>query len=321
MSLAGELIDWVGKRTVTQGRYVGKPFTLLRWEKEFLECAFAPGIKTAALSVGRGNGKSTLLGAVAAACVAGPLALPRAECIGVAAAFQQVRILFEHARDMIPSMEKSSVRVLDSTAWAQLEQKYTKARFRAIASDPQKAHGLAPFLVIADEAAQWQRTQREAMYSALVTSLGKIPESRFITIGTQPDDGTHFFARLLEEESSATHYSMSYACEKDCDILDPAEWYKANPSLEHMPDLYDTIKTEAEKAAADPGLEFQFRALRLNSGTPDNDMRDVLISAQTWRECLAPDVQPEGEYVLGLDLGGAAAFSAASAYWLSLIHI
>ena len=57
---------------------------------------FAPGVQSAALSVGRGNGKTALLSGIAAATLDGPLAAPRGESVIVASSFEQARIAFEH---------------------------------------------------------------------------------------------------------------------------------------------------------------------------------------------------------------------------------
>ena len=47
--------------------------------------------------------------------------------------------------------------------------------FGASVSDPRRAHGLRPFLVLADEPAQWPPATGEKMISALRTGLGKVP--------------------------------------------------------------------------------------------------------------------------------------------------
>ena len=94
----GRLVDYVSSLVVTQGQGRGAPFQLLPWQRRFLKRAFAPGLSgDAALSVARGAGKSTLMAAVAAACVDGPLHEPRAEVVIVASSLDQARISFDHA--------------------------------------------------------------------------------------------------------------------------------------------------------------------------------------------------------------------------------
>ena len=50
---------------VTQGRHAGQPFPVLPWEKRFIRGAFAPDVLDAGLSIGRGNGKTTLTAGIA----------------------------------------------------------------------------------------------------------------------------------------------------------------------------------------------------------------------------------------------------------------
>ena len=78
---AAALIRWIGQLPVTQGDGTGSPFPVLPWERRFLQGAFAPDVETAALSIGRGNGKTALVAAVGAAALEGPIAAPRAETI------------------------------------------------------------------------------------------------------------------------------------------------------------------------------------------------------------------------------------------------
>ena len=93
-----ELIRFLRTLRITQGRHAGKQFRVLTWEKRFVFGAFGTEIDEAALSIGRGNGKTALLGAIGLAAVAGPLAQPRGEVLAIASSSHaQAKILFEHA--------------------------------------------------------------------------------------------------------------------------------------------------------------------------------------------------------------------------------
>ncbi|MDD9989178.1 MAG: hypothetical protein OXQ31_23095 [Spirochaetaceae bacterium] len=70
---------------------------------------------------------------------------------------------------------------------------------------------------------------------------------------------------------------------------------------------------EADEARADPGLLRQFRAFRLNQGTRTNDV-DLLIDADAWRQSEG-QAGAIGPWLLGVDLGGGLAMSAACGYW------
>ena len=116
-----ELENYVAGLRISQGEGAGGPFVLLPWQKRLLRGAFAPSVQTAAVSVGRGNGKTTLFAATAAAAVDGPLVRPRGETVVVASSFGQSRILFEHARAFLAP-------VLD-TRWRRAGGAFQNSRF------------------------------------------------------------------------------------------------------------------------------------------------------------------------------------------------
>ena len=274
--------------------------------------AFAPGVHSAALAVGRGNGKTGLLSAVAAATLDGPLAVPRGETVIVASSFEQARIAFEHVLAFMgPKLEnKRRWKVWDTAQQARIEDRETGARVRCIGSDPRRAHGLAPVLVLADEPAQWPENTGEKMVAALRTAAGKQPHSRFVALGTRPADETHWFARMLAGGAS---YSQVHAAGATDPPFQRRTWKRANPSLDHMPDLLDAIRREAAEAKIDPAGLAAFQALRLNLGTEDSEV-SILLDSRTWAKAEGA-AERSGRPVWGIDLGTSAAQSAVAAYW------
>ena len=287
------------------------------WEKRFVKGDFVPGVRSAALSVARGNGKTATCSAIAAATVDGPLVQQQAECILVASSFTQSRIDFEHVLAFLrPVIERDGegkygrFRIQDSSNTALIQDRRTGARVRCIASDPRRAHGLAPALVLADEPAQWEPSKAEKMLAALKTGLGKIPGSRLVALETKPDDPDHWFSKML---AGGCDYSQCHAAGKDDPKFTKRTWNKANPSLRWMPKLLKEIQTEADEAALDPSALASFEALRLNLGTGDT-VQSVLVSADTWKR-VEGTADQRGLYSLGIDMGTNAAMSAASAYF------
>ena len=157
------LITYLAGLTISQGRLAGQPFTVLPWQRRFIRGAFAPGVQSAALSVARGNGKTSLLSAIACATLDGPLAVPRGETIIVASSFEQAKIGFEHIVAFMGDKlaDRRRWKVWDTAQQARIEDRSTGARVRCIGSDPRRAHGLAPTLVLADEGSQWPPTTAE----------------------------------------------------------------------------------------------------------------------------------------------------------------
>ena len=279
-TLPNRLTDYLSGLTVSQGRLAGQTFQVLPWQSRFVRGAFGPGVQSAALSVGRGNGKTALLSGIAAATLDGPLAVPRGETVIVASSFEQARIAFEHVLAFMGGKldDKRRWKVWDTAQQARIEDRKTGSRVRCIGSDPRRAHGLAPVLVLADEPSQWPDTTGERMVAALCTAAGKQPQSRFVALGTRPADSQHWFGKML---NGGGDYAQCHAARPDDPKFQRRTWAKANPSLAAMPDLLAAIKREAEHARRDPSLLASFEALRLNAGTSDVEV-SALLAASTW---------------------------------------
>ena len=205
--------------------------------------------------------------------------------------------------------DRELLRKQDSANSAILEYRPSGTRVRCIGSEPAKAHGLRPYLVLADEPAQWEPGKAEAMVSALRTGLGKTPGSRLIALGTLPADGQHWFSQMLRDAP----YHQLHAAPKDAPIYRATTWKLANPSLPYLPSLRAQIKEESKAARRDGVMLQSFKSLRLNMGVSDT-VSGVLLEASVWSE-IEGEAERTGEYVLGLDLGGSTAQSAAAAWW------
>ena len=314
MKIHIKLLKYLETLTITQGEGIGEPFKLLPWERRFIRGAFSTD-GDAALSEGRGNGKTTLVAGIGAAALDGPLVVPRAETVITASSFAQGKIAYAHVIAFLEAKghdlsDRKKWRIQDSANLATIENRDNKAVLKCLGSDPARAHGLAPILVIADEPAQWPGSTADRMNAALRTSMGKVPGSRMIALGTRPAAPDHFFQKMLD---GGCDYSQSHHAAPDDPIFQVKTWRKANPSLNFMPHLLKRIRLEAADCKRDSALLPQFRALRLNQGTSDIEIQ-LLVDAGTWAAAEG-QAQHTGPYCLGLDLGTSAAMSAAAGYW------
>lgn len=322
MSTARAVADYIRGLTIGQGRYFGQPFPLLGWQRRFLRCFDRPG--DAAVSLGRGGGKSTFIAGIGAAAVdvGGPLVEPGAQTVIVASSFDQGKeAIFDQVLWFLgPTLERygkgprDRFRVQDSANRAVIQDRETRASLRVIGCDPKRGHGLQPKLLIADEVAQWEEGKLARMLAALKTSRGKIEGSRMLWLGTRPSTPDHPFQRALD--GHGTGLQITYAAPLDAPPFQRRTWKRSNPGLDMLPDLEDTIRDEARDARVDPDALASFRALRLNQGVPDTE-RAVLLDAEAWRRAGRlglPEAETRGGYVLGVDLGTSAAMSAAAAY-------
>lgn len=314
-TMAERLAAWLAGLTLPDG----KPFEVLPWEREFCDL-LARESGDVALSVARGNGKTALVAGIATAAVHpfGPLHRRRAETVLVAHDFKQAGIAFGDVVAMLfpdgpPAARNREWRLQDSNNARRIEHRPTGSAVEVVSSNPRRAHGLRPLLVLADEPAQWEDGTSGRMLAALETSLGKVPRSRMIALGTRPAAPGHWFERWVRDGPA-----LVYAADPESDPSDESAWLAANPSLPYMAHLRERIGLEAAKVRGEPSALARFRALRLNAGVPD-EAAPALVTAEAWlREVERPeeDLPPrKGRPIWGVDLGGAAASSAVAAVW------
>ena len=312
---------YIRSLVISQGRHAGQPYLLLPWQRKLLRGAFSQP-RDSAFTMGRGGGKTTLVAALGAASVDvdGSLVEPRAECLVVASSFDQGLVNFRHVMAFLePTFERYGTgprgrfRIQDSANRATITDRNTGAMLRVVGSDPRRLHGAAPKLLLYDEVAQWPPERLPAMLAALKTSRGKVPGSRAIWLGTRPDQPEHPFQRALD--GHGTGFQLVYAARPDDPPFRRATWKRANPGLDHLPDLEDIIRQESEDAKRDPDALQMFRALRLNQGIGDV-RRSVLIDADSWARVERPEpADMRGRYVLGIDCGQNSAMSGAAGFW------
>ena len=262
----------------------------------------------------RGNGKTAFVAALAFAFMdpESPIFMERTEIIMVASSHNQGKIGFEDTLSMLEEKydldNRRYWKKTNTINASILTLKEYKTTLKCIGSDPRRAHGMRPRVILADEPAQWLQGLTDRMYAALRTSMGKVPGSRMIALGTRPANEDHWFARLLKRKQS-----FVYAARKDDPLFKVSTWRKANPSYRQLPSLRERLHEESRDAKDDATLLPSFRALRLNLGESDT-VESVLLEAGTWKR-ITGQAPRLGPCVWGVDLGTSAAQSAISAYW------
>jgi len=99
----------------------------------------------------------------------------------------------------------------------------------------------------------------------------------------------------------------------DADPFDPRTWETANPSLSHLESLRKVYEREAEESRSDASLLRMFRGYRLNQPVR-LDTPDLLLDPDIWKRIEGSETAT-GPLILGIDLGGGMAMSAAAAFF------
>ena len=148
-------------------------------------------------------------------------------------------------------------------------------RVRCVGSDPKRAMGVAPLLVVCDEISTWPATTTPAMLSTLRTSLVKLEGARILSISTRSAIPEHPFEQMLREAGT------TYSADPEDNPFAVKTMKKSNPSWAFMPTLRKQVKRYAKRAKKSPSVMASYRALHLNLGVLDVD-RPHLIDPESW---------------------------------------
>ena len=290
---------------------------LRRFQREFVAKATAPGVDVAALSMPRGNGKSTLAAHIGARLMTPGDALFRAgtESVIVASTLEQGRIVFRFVRAMLDG--DSDYRFSDSLTRVQIIHKPTRTVLQVRGANARAMMGLVdtPW-VIADEPGAWKVTDGEIMHTALSTAQGK-PGSplKALYIGTLAPAHSGWWPELIERGTKRSTYVK--VLQGDRETWD--QWQtirKANPLTAISPEFRAKLLEERDAARKDTRLKARFLSYRLN--LPSADESEMLLTVDDYRMATDRPVGiPSGRPIVGIDLGQGRSWSAAVAIWQS----
>lgn len=306
MSRGDKVIGWIQNLKITIGKDIGKNFILRPWQQDFIRDVYDPvhpkgnrKVRRAILSMARKNGKTEIAATLILAHLCGPEAEQNGEIYSAANDREQAAIVFNACVRMIEGSKylSSMLKVVKSTKTIFVRKTGVKgegSKFRALSADAGTKHGLNPSLVVYDELAQ---TKNRELFDTLTTSQGARAEPLFIVISTQNNDPSHVLSEMIDDamkvdargnkvdESIVCHL---YAADDDCDVLDEAQWAKANPALGDFRDE-DELRAMAHRAKRLPSEENSFRLLYLNQRV---SIYAGLIPRSSWKACQEPVEAP-----------------------------
>ena len=154
------------------------------------------------------------------------------------------------------------------------------------------------------------------MNDAIMTAQGK-PDSalRVIYIGTLAPARAGWWHDLIEGGSGGSVYVQ--ALRGDADKWDKwPEIRRCNPLKATYPESRKVLLRERDEARADTRLKARFMSYRLN--VPTADEAEMLLTVDDFDLATTRPVGiPSGQPIVGIDLGGGRAWSAAVAVWQS----
>ena len=277
-SRAGYLKDWRARRAFDR-----EGDGLLPYQREFLSAVTRrenrPEI--AALSVGRGNGKTHLCGEMLARALRpsdDPLYVEGAESVLVSASRPMAALTLEAARLVLG--EDPEFR------WRRdgVEHVQTRTRCRVLSSDSRRAYGLGSSmnLAILDEPGSFAPTTGERLWRALLGSLGKNASARILACGTlAPGAIGGWWQNFIEAGSGlGKHVQLIQGNEKTWRDWDAV--LAANPVCAISKSMVRTLKREHDEALASDRAASAFLRYRMNINAPEVTHAQPLLTSAEW---------------------------------------
>ena len=292
--------------------------SLRSFQKHFLRAALAPGVDTACFSLPRGNGKTWLAAHILTRCLTpgDSLYVKGSEYLLCAASIEQARLCFRFVREALEPLGR--YRFIDSATRIGITHLESNTRLRVLSSNGKTAMGIVGSpVVVCDEPGSWEVVGGSLMFDAMQTAQGK-PGSpmRIIYIGTLAPMATapgHWWHDLVTGGSWGSTYVQTLRGNPDKWDTWP-EIRRCNPLTAVSADFRAKLLEERDAARSDTRLKARFLSYRLN--VPSADEAAMLLDVEDWQRCLTRTVaQREGRPIVGVDLGGGRAWSAAVAVY------
>ena len=283
----------------------GTQVDLFPWQKAFIRDVLRNETRIASMSIARSNGKSLVAAVLGWLYLDGPLKKPGMEIVIASSSFTTGLVLFELVKGWVP---EDRYRILDSKNAAVIMDEETRSRLQVVGTNAKTVHGRPISLGLFDEPAQVVNREGVALFNALQTGLGKRANSKLAVLGTRSSDPEHWSNRLLKEHADV---KLDYSYSGDEPFLQ-RNYAKANPSIWYLPVLKNDLRRAAALAKKDAIMARSFLNYHCNQGTPEHEDLEGLLDPDVYQD-LEGEVDPDSSYVLGLDLSGGWAMTAAAA--------
>ena len=304
--------------THTRGRFSGKPFIPLPWQRkiiwEIFGCEQRPGIRqydTAYVEIAKKNGK-TEFAAGLALCSLVIDEEPGAECYAAATTRDQANVLHRCARQMVRNnpVLADYLEIIDSTKLIRIRND-PESFFQAISAEAGSHDGINPHFAVYDElhrvknkdlldVLRYGSDARDQPLFVGLTTAGIRDESpvcwelheqaRQIIEGTIRDPNFYAVIYALEQEADWTEEGKPGTWDSDAGDWGkkPTGWFKANPRLQGNPGGFldlGKVRRRLEVAKRSPAEENSFRRFRTNQWVAQESRA---IQMRDWDACGQP---------------------------------
>jgi phage terminase large subunit-like protein len=320
-------IKWIEKHCkIPDGKFVGAAVKLRPWQKDEIRKIYdnPAGTRTAIMSFGRKNAKTTLSAFILLLHLAGSESQENSQLVSTAQSRDQAAVIFELAAKIVrmsPTLHPV-IGLRDSS-----KQMYCAARgttFKAMSAEAKTAFGKSISLAIHDEIGQVVGP-RSLLYESVETSAGAHDNPLSILISTQAPTDADLFSVLIDDalanNDPKVTVSLYTAPIEDNPFL-VSTIKKANPAYGDFLNSTE-VRKQAGEAERMPSREAAYRNLILNQRV---NMSSPFIPAAVWNAC-SGEAEEEafqcGTIGIGLDLSARNDLTAlvTAAFYKGVYHI
>lgn len=306
-------IRWIEEHCrIPEGKDVGKPARLREWQKADLRKIYdnPAGTRTAIISFGKKNAKTTSAAFLLLLHLCGPEAVPNTQIPSTAQSRDQAAVLFNLAAKCVRlSPTLNPVLVIRDTA-KQIFCPELGTLYKALSAEVSTAHGQSPIFAIHDELGQVRGPVSE-LYNAIENAMGAHEAPMSIIISTQAPTDADLLSILIDDALTGRDPSVVislYTADPNIDPFSDEALKQANPAFGDFLNAKE-VRKQAENARALPSQEALYRNYTLNQRV---DRNSPFVSKSVWQAAggqVADDWDDAAVYA-GLDLSSTADLTA-----------
>jgi phage terminase large subunit-like protein len=295
-------IAWIEDNCVIpEGKDVGKRVRLREWQKHELRKIYdnPHGTRTAIVSFGKKNAKTTLAAFLLLLHLSGPEAITNSQLVSTAQSRDQAAVLFELAAKIVRMSDTLSRLVSIRETVKQLYDPGFGTLYMALSADASTAHGKSSIFAVHDELGQ-VRGPRSELFTAIENAMGAHERPMSIVISTQAPTDADLLSILIDDAISGADPRVVislYTAPLEMDPFSEEALRAANPAFGDFLNAQEVLG-QAGQAKRMPSLESLYRNYTLNQRV---EASSPFVTQSVWNQ---NGGAPEDGHILycGLDL-------------------
>lgn len=309
------VLSFISKLKHYQGKCAGKPFVLEEWQKWIIYSIFGfyykdsneRLVKKALITVGRKNGKSMQIAAMALYMLIAD-GEPAAQVLNIANNTKQAHLLFEMQQKLVKCLDpkhKYTKTLRDS-----IQVPKTSSYSQVLSSDSSGHDGSSPSTYILDEVHEMKDSKLwDVMVSGTgfrVSPLGIcISTSGFLLNGFLHNYRDVCIDILEHRKEDDEQFAAIYELDEEDDWKDEKNWVKANPNLD-VTVTRKYLEGQIRSAINDSALEVSVKTKNFNMWVSS---KEIWISDDKIRKVMSPvnlDDYKDEDCFMGVDLSAVS---------------